>query len=130
VFNVHKNWVPMDGTVVYQHYHPGKYLVAFHPKSSHLNERSTIVIEDEAGRSILIRQIAGLLARRIKSYTQPEQTVRAGSELGFIKFGSRVDIYLPPDYNLNVRLRETVKGGETILGSFEMSPEEDIQGFR
>jgi len=116
--NVHVNRVPIDGEVVYRRYHPGKYLVAFHPKSSELNERNTLVIEDGSGRRVLIRQIAGLLARRIVCYpTTGEQIVR-GDELGFIKFGSRCDVFLPTGSIIRVNLNEHVKGGETILAEF------------
>lgn len=113
--NVHLNRVPVRGKVIYTRYHPGKYLVAFHPKASELNERQTVVIEDDDGQKVLIRQIAGILARRIVCYLQEGQTVRAGDELGFIKFGSRCDVFLPLDANVQVRLQQRVKGGETIL---------------
>jgi len=113
--NVHLNRVPFDGEVRYVKYHPGKYLMAFHPKSSELNERNTIVIADTGGREILVRQIAGFLARRIVSYLQPGQAVTAGQELGFIKFGSRCDVFLPPEAKLLVTLQQKVRGGETPL---------------
>lgn len=113
--NVHLNRVPIDGTVSYTRYHPGRYLVAFHPKSSELNERHTTVIQTQAGHPILIRQIAGLLARRIVCYMQVDQTVKAGDELGFIKFGSRCDVFLPLDATIHIELEQNVKGGETIL---------------
>ncbi len=113
--NVHLNRVPLTGKVLYTHYHPGKYLVAFHPKASELNERSTIVLQNERGQTILIRQIAGLLARRIVTYLQPQQAVRAGDELGFIKFGSRCDVFLPLDAQIQVQLEQKIKGGETLL---------------
>ncbi|MBZ0287831.1 MAG: phosphatidylserine decarboxylase family protein [Anaerolineae bacterium] len=113
--NVHLNRVPISGTVVYRRYHPGKYLVAFHPKASELNERNTIVIETPDGQTLLVRQIAGIMARRITSYPQVGDTVRAGDELGFIKLGSRCDVFLPVDCPVHVRLQDKVKGGETIL---------------
>lgn len=113
--NVHLNRVPKSGKVIYTRYHPGKYLVAFHPKASELNERNTIVIEDGSGARILVRQIAGILARRIVSYVQEGQTVQMGDELGFIKFGSRCDVFLPLDVDVCVALQQKVKGGVTIL---------------
>src|SRR5690606_28740510 len=106
VFNVHINWFPINGKIVYEKYHAGKYLVAFHPKSSELNERQTVVIQNLAGTQILVRQIAGLLARRIVSYAQEGQDVYAGQELGFIKFGSRVDIFVPTQSTIKVKLYE------------------------
>jgi len=115
VFNVHLNRVPLTGKVIYRQYHPGKYLVAFHPKASELNERNTMVIEADDGRQLLVRQIAGILARRITAYPQPGDQVAAGDELGFIKFGSRCDVFLPTDYAVQVILGQKVKGGETIL---------------
>lgn len=115
VTNVHQNWVPLSGKVIYQCYHPGKYLVAFHPKSSELNERNTIVIQAPSGHPILIRQIAGLVARRIRSYMEINEPVTVGNELGFIKFGSRVDIFLPLDSHLQVEMYQAVKGSETVL---------------
>lgn len=116
--NVHVNRVPIDGEVVYRRYHPGKYLVAFHPKSSELNERNTLVIEDDSGRRVLIRQIAGLLARRIVCYPTTGEQIMRGDELGFIKFGSRCDVFLPTGSIIRVNLNEHVKGGETILAEF------------
>ncbi len=115
VVNVHLNRVPMNGRVIYYRYHPGKYLMAFHPKSSELNERNTTVIETASGQRILMRQIAGILARRIRYYLHEGQDVTAGEELGFIKFGSRCDVFLPLDAIINVEIDQKVKGGETIL---------------
>jgi phosphatidylserine decarboxylase len=115
VFNVHANWVPVAGQVCYSRYHPGQYLVAFHPKSSELNERSTVMIQTEAGPAVLVRQIAGLLARRILTYPQLGEKVAAGDELGFIKFGSRVDVLLPLDSQVAVQLYQQVRGGESPL---------------
>ncbi len=116
--NVHLNRVPFDGEVRYVTYHPGKYLMAFHPKSSELNERNTIVVADMNGREVLVRQIAGFLARRIVSYLQPGQAVTAGQELGFIKFGSRCDVFLPPETAILVTLQQKVRGGETPLAEW------------
>jgi phosphatidylserine decarboxylase len=113
--NVHLNRVPISGKVVYRRYHPGKYLVAFHPKASELNERNTMVIETADGQPLLVRQIAGIMARRITSYPRVGDCVTAGDELGFIKLGSRCDVFLPVDCQVRVRLQDKVKGGETIL---------------
>ena len=112
--NVHVNRHPISGTVKYIKYHPGKYLVAWHPKSSEKNEHNSVVIEDE-GVEILIRQIAGALARRIVSYIDEGDEVTQGNELGFIKFGSRVDLFLPIDANIEVLMQQKVKGGETVI---------------
>ncbi|MCX7743541.1 MAG: phosphatidylserine decarboxylase family protein [Flavobacteriales bacterium] len=114
-FNVHKNWYPVSGEVEYYQYHPGKYLVAWHPKSSTENERSTTVIRRKDGKKILVRQIAGILARKICCYVKPKSQVNQGDELGFIKFGSRVDIFLPLDAEIKVQLNELVRGSQTIL---------------
>lgn len=113
--NVHLNRAPFDGTVRYVKYHAGKYLMAFHPKSSELNERNTVVLADSAGREVLVRQIAGFLARRIVSYIVAGQPVTVGQELGFIKFGSRCDVFLPVDAQAHVALQDKVRGGETVL---------------
>lgn len=112
--NVHVNWNPIGGIVKYVKYHAGKNLVAWHPKSSLDNERNTVVIE-ENGTEILIRQIAGFLARRIVHYMDVGQEVIQGKELGFIKFGSRVDLFLPIDSVIHVDLKQRVKGGQSIL---------------
>lgn len=117
--NVHLNRVPVTGEVRYTRYHAGQYLVAFHPKASALNERNTVVFADAAGREVLVRQIAGFLARRIVSYMRPEQPVTAGEALGFIKFGSRCDVYLPLDAAVLVALEQRVRGGETPIAQFQ-----------
>ena len=114
-FNVHLNRVPVDAKVVYQKYHSGKYLLACHPKSSLLNERNTIVLRDHDGTEILLRQIAGVIARRIVSYMTEGIEVKRGDELGFIKFGSRVDVFLPPDTELNVAVGQKLYGNKTLL---------------
>lgn len=115
--NVHVNRSPISGLVKYQKYHPGKYLVAWHPKSSEKNERNTMVIEhDESDAEILIRQIAGKLARKIKWYLNEGDEVEQNAELGFIKFGSRVDLFLPLGTKINVTLNQKVKGGITVIG--------------
>lgn len=114
-FNVHVNRNPVSGTVKFFKYHPGKYLVAWHPKSSELNERTTTVIETREGKQVLFRQIAGALARRIRWYVKEGQPVKQGDEMGFIKFGSRVDVFLPLDANINVKIGDKTTGGETII---------------
>jgi phosphatidylserine decarboxylase len=116
--NVHLNRVPVTGVVKYAKYHPGRYLVAFHPKASELNERNTCVIETDGGQQLLVRQIAGLLARRIVFYPRVGQHITAGDELGFIKLGSRCDVFLPVDCQVNVQIGDKVKGGETILAEW------------
>jgi len=113
--NVHNNINPIAGEVTYFKYHPGKYLVAWHPKSSTENERTSYVIKHPSGREILLRQIAGALARRICWYVKPGQQVAQSEEYGFIKFGSRVDVYIPLDAKVNVALRQKTTGGETII---------------
>jgi len=116
VKNVHVNRNPISGQVKYFKYHPGKYLLAWHPKSSTENERTTFVIEDEDDNvEILMRQIAGTVARRIKFYVDEGDAVTQGSEFGFIKFGSRVDLFLPLDSKVEVKIGEKVKGGQTVL---------------
>jgi phosphatidylserine decarboxylase len=121
--NVHVNRTPISGVVKYQKYHPGKYLVAWHPKSSEKNERNTIVLEhDESDAEILIRQIAGKLARKIRWYLNEGDEVEQNAELGFIKFGSRVDLFLPIGTKINVDLKQKVKGGITVIGTL---PESD-----
>lgn len=114
--NVHVNRNPIGGKVVYSKYHPGNYLVAWHPKSSTLNERFTTVIQDDAQEmEILVRQIAGKLARKIENYVEEGQQVLQGTEMGFIKFGSRVDLFLPLGSKVRVELKDKVKAGTTIL---------------
>jgi phosphatidylserine decarboxylase len=116
--NVHVNRNPISGVVKYQKYHPGKYLVAWHPKSSEKNERNTVVIEhDELDAEILIRQIAGKLARKIRWYLNEGDEVEQNAELGFIKFGSRVDLFLPVGTKIEVDLKQKVKGGITVIGT-------------
>ena len=115
--NVHVNRSPVSGVVTYQKYHPGKYLVAWHPKSSEKNERNTVVIEHEEGIEILIRQIAGKLARKIRFYVSEGDQIEQANEFGFIKFGSRVDLFLPLGTEIDVDLKQKVKGGITIIGT-------------
>jgi len=115
--NVHNQVYPISGNVKYTKYHPGKFLAAWHPKSSTDNERSTVVLENDK-ISILFRQIAGALARRIVTYSKVEDTVKAADEVGFIKFGSRVDLFLPLGTKMNVVLEEKVTGGQSIIASY------------
>lgn len=112
--NVHVNRNPVSGTVNYFRYHPGKYLVAWHPKSSVENERTTLVI-DNGKTEVLLRQIAGALAKRIVAYVQEGDQVRQGADFGFIKFGSRVDLFLPLDAKIEVELGQKVRGNQTII---------------
>lgn len=112
--NVHVNRNPIGGTVVYDKYHPGKFLVAWHPKSSTENERTTVAINNGKD-TILFRQIAGAVARRIRYYVNTGQQVQAGAEMGFIKFGSRVDIFIPLDAQVLVKLEDRPIGGETVI---------------
>src|SRR5690606_8562425 len=115
--NVHINRNPIGGTVTYFKYHPGKYLVAWDPKSSTDNERTTVVVQNDAGVSVLFRQIAGALARRIVWYIKEGDKVEQTKEFGFIKFGSRVDLFLPLGTEINVKLGDKVKGGITVLAT-------------
>ncbi len=115
LFNVHVNRNPISGIIKYFKYHPGRYLVAWHPKSSTQNERTTVVVENKNGIQILFRQVAGILARRICFYPQEGDQVLQGGECGFIKFGSRVDIFLPLDAKIKVGLGEKVQGGVSVL---------------
>jgi phosphatidylserine decarboxylase len=113
--NVHVNRMPVDGVVSFFKYHSGRYMVAWHPKSSAENERTTVVIKTNGGVEILMRQIAGALARRIKCYVKVGQPFNQGQEFGFIKFGSRVDIFLPLDAKVAVSIGDVTKGGRTII---------------
>jgi phosphatidylserine decarboxylase len=114
-FNVHINWSPISGVVKYFKYHPGKFLVAWHPKSSTLNERTTYVVENQSGKSVLFRQIAGAVARRIVHYSKVGDLIGACEEFGFIKFGSRVDVFIPLDSIVKVKVDEKVSGRTTVL---------------
>ena len=116
--NVHVTRYPISGKVNYSKYHPGKYLVAWHPKSSEKNERTTIVLENKIIGEILYRQIAGALARRIVNYAEVGENVTQGKDAGFIKFGSRVDLFLPVDSSLNIEINNHVRGGEDIISKF------------
>jgi phosphatidylserine decarboxylase len=114
-YNVHVNWFPINGVVSYYKYHPGKKLFAINPKSSELNERNTLVVKDEQGREVLFRQIAGVMARRIICHVDKGATAKVGEEFGLIRFGSRVDFFLPIDSEINVKIGDKVKGKISVL---------------
>lgn len=113
--NVHVTRYPISGKVIFSKYHPGKYLVAWHPKASEENERTTVVIQNESYGKVLYRQIAGALAKRIVNYAKQNDKVKQGSDSGFIKFGSRVDLFLPLDTKIKVTLNQKVRGGESVI---------------
>lgn len=113
VFNVHANWFPVDGEVVFAKHHPGRFMAAYLPKSSTENERSTVVIKTKNGQEILMRQIAGAMARRIVTYAQPGVEASIEDHMGFIKFGSRIDLYLPLNTEINVKIGDFTIGGIT-----------------
>lgn len=113
--NVHINWIPASGLITYFKYHPGKHLVANHPKSSTLNERTSVGLRLSNNKEIIIRQIAGFMARRIVCYSTVGQTMEQAEEFGFIKFGSRVDLFLPLGTEIKVKLKDKVTGGQTVL---------------
>lgn len=115
IYDVHINFFPFDGEVTYYKYHPGKFLLAFKPKSSTDNEHNTIVLKDKKGREVLVRQIAGFVARRIVCDLQAGDEAVAGEELGMIRFGSRVDVFLPLDAEVNVKINNRTVGKETVL---------------
>lgn len=114
--NVHANYAPVKGKVIYTQYHPGKHLVAWNPKSSTDNERTTLVIETQTGEKVLIRQIAGAVARRICFYPKIGEELQQGQEYGFIKFGSRVDVFLPLGAHLDIKMGDLVKNKLNLLG--------------
>ena len=113
--NVHVTRHPIGGKVTYSKYHPGKFLVAWHPKSSEENERTTVVVKNDVTGEILYRQIAGAMAKRIVNYAEVDTEVVQGSDSGFIKFGSRVDVFVPLDANVKVKINEKVKGGLSVI---------------
>ncbi|WP_147679146.1 phosphatidylserine decarboxylase family protein [Algibacter pacificus] len=113
--NVHVTRYPIAGRVIFSKYHPGKYLVAWHPKASEENERTTVVVENETYGKVLYRQIAGALAKRIVNYATVDDQAEQGADSGFIKFGSRVDLFLPLDTKIKVELNQKVRGGESII---------------
>lgn len=116
VFNVHANWFPVDGEVIYSKHHSGRFMAAYLPKSSTENERSTVVIRTHDGKLVLVRQIAGAMARRIVTYAHPGVEASIQDHMGFIKFGSRVDIYLPTDTEIYVKIGDKTVGGVTEVG--------------
>ena len=120
--NVHITRNPVSGIVKYFKYHPGNYFVAWHPKSSTQNERTTVVVESTAGPEVLFRQIAGAMARRIVWYVNEGDEVSQGEEFGFIKFGSRVDIFLPLDTEIKAELGQKTKGGQTVIAQLKTPP--------
>ncbi len=115
--NVHVNRYPITGEVKYAKYHPGKFLVAWHPKSSIENERTTVVVKNETTGPILFRQVAGAVARRIVMYSKKGDKASQGADMGFIKFGSRIDLFLPLDAKINANIDDVVKGGETVIAT-------------
>ncbi|MDO6760276.1 phosphatidylserine decarboxylase family protein [Tamlana sp. 2_MG-2023] len=117
--NVHVTRYPISGNVIFSKYHPGKYLVAWHPKASEENERTTVVVENETYGKVLYRQIAGALAKRIVNYAELNDKAVQGTDSGFIKFGSRVDLYLPLDTQIKVQLNQKVRGGESIIAELK-----------
>lgn len=114
-YNVHVNWFPMNGVVTYHKYHPGKKMFAINPKSSELNERNTFVVKDDKGREVLFRQIAGVMARRIVWHADVGSKAEVGKEFGMIRFGSRVDFFLPLDAEINVKLNDVIRGQVSVL---------------
>ena len=119
IYDVHINFFPFDGSVTYYKYHPGKFLVAFKPKSSTDNEHNTIILKDKKGREIMVRQIAGFVARRIVCDLEPGDEAIAGEELGMIRFGSRVDVFLPMDADVKVKMGGRTTGKETVLATLK-----------
>ena len=117
-FNVHVNWYPISGEVIYTKYHKGKYLAAYNPKSSTDNERNTIVVQNKSGETVLFRQIAGVMARRIISYAKPNEIINQGDEFGIIRFGSRVDFYVPVSAKISVKIGDNVKAKRTVIADF------------
>ena len=115
LFNAHVNWVPCDGKVIHSSHQDGRFWAAYLPKSSVENERSNIIIERPNGERILVRQIAGAMAKRIVTYVKPEQECRINQQLGFIKFGSRVDLFLPLNIKVEVNVGDSVRGNQTII---------------
>jgi len=121
ILNVHANWFPVDGEVIFSKHHPGRFMAAYLPKSSTENERSTVVIRTEDGQEILMRQVAGAMARRIVTYARPGDEASIEDHMGFIKFGSRVDLYLPLDTEIFVKIGDKTTGGITEVGRLKPS---------
>lgn len=117
--NVHVTRYPTSGDITFSKYHPGKYLVAWHPKASEENERTTVVVKNKIFGDVLFRQIAGALAKRIVNYAKEGEIAKQGEDSGFIKFGSRVDIYIPLDSKIKVKINDKVRGGESVLASYD-----------
>lgn len=124
IFNVHANWFPVNGKVLFVRHHAGRFLSAYLPKSSTENERSTVVIRTPEGHDILVRQIAGAVARRIVTYARPGDDANVDDHMGFIKFGSRVDIYLPLDTEIFVKIGDKTEGGVTEVARLAVRPAE------
>ncbi len=124
-FNVHINWIPINGIVTFFKYHPGHYLAAWHPKSSTKNERTTVVFKNKDGQEVLCRQIAGLFARRVVCYAETGKEFKSGDELGFIKFGSRADVFIPLDSEIKVHIGDKVIGSETIIAELSHHQTDD-----
>ncbi len=118
-FNVHVNWYPVSGKVSYVEYHKGKHLAAYNPKSSLDNERNTVVVKASNGEEVLVRQIAGVMARRIVSYVKKYHLAKQGEEFGIIRFGSRVDFFLPTDVKVQVKIGDKVTGKKTVIANFK-----------
>ncbi|NOX87006.1 MAG: phosphatidylserine decarboxylase family protein [Chlorobi bacterium] len=118
-WNVHVNWYPFEGEIKYSKYHPGRYFIAHHPKSSELNECTSVVLEKKPGQDVLIRQVAGIMARRIICYAKPGDKVKQGEEMGMIRFGSRVDFFLPVGAKVHVKIGQTVKALTSVIAAFE-----------
>jgi phosphatidylserine decarboxylase len=117
--NVHINWYPFDGVVKYAKYHPGRYFIAYNPKSSEHNERTSVVVENGNGKDVLIRQVAGVMARRVVCYSKKGDKVEQGAEMGMIKFGSRIDFFLPLDVKVNVTMGQKVTAQQTVIAYFK-----------
>lgn len=117
-FNVHVNWYPFEGEIKYSKYHPGRFFFARHPKSSELNECTSVVLEKKKGQDVLIRQVAGVMARRIICYAKVGDKVKQGEEMGIIRFGSRVDFFLPTSVKVEVKIGDVVKAQKTVLAKF------------
>ena len=117
--NVHVNWYPFSGIIKYAKYHPGRYFIAYNPKSSEHNERTSVVLEKDEKRDVLIRQVAGVMARRVVCYSKKDDKVKQAEEMGMIKFGSRIDFFLPLGTKINVKLGEKVRAQETVIAYFE-----------
>lgn len=117
-FNVHVNWYPFDGEIKYSKYHPGRFLIAHHPKSSEFNECTSVVLENSPGKNILIRQVAGVMARRIICYSVKGDKVKQGEEMGIIRFGSRVDFFMPTNVNVNVKIGDKTRAQQTVIARF------------